>query len=99
MGRHLQFANASTHSGTAQPKCSRCFIVALSVICAASFLLSCKKRSMDIVSRTVITGSVNATAFQGSINATITTGRGGTSTCVFEQLPPRFTPGTIGTHT
>ena len=53
----------------------------------------------DVVSRTRITGSVNQSPVEGTISATFNTGRGGTSTCRFAQLPPRFNPGTFGTHT
>jgi hypothetical protein len=57
-----------------------------------------KRRNIDLVSRSVITGVVNDTAFKGRITAIISTGRGGYSVCEFEQLPVHFTPGTIGTH-
>lgn len=57
-----------------------------------------KQRSVDIVSRSTINGFVNNTAFSGKIIAIISTGRGGYSACAFDQLPPHFTPGTIGTH-
>jgi hypothetical protein len=57
-----------------------------------------QRRSIDIVSRSVITGVVNDAAFKGRVTAIISTGRGGYSVCEFEQLPVQFTPGTIGTH-
>ena len=58
--------------------------------------LGCHRK---IVSRTVIAGTVNGAAFQGRIEATIDTARGGSSTCVFDQLPAGFTPGTLSSHT
>ena len=53
---------------------------------------------VDIVSRSAIRGSINGSPFEGSISATFNTGKGGSSTCEFGQLPPRFTPGTLSTH-
>jgi hypothetical protein len=55
--------------------------------------------SIDVVSRTVISGSINNDAVKGRVSATLNTGRGGSSTCEFEQLPASFTPGTFATHT
>jgi len=72
--------------------------MALSLLGAGAFLPSCK-RGAEIASRTSIAGTDNGSAFQGSITATIRRDSGGISSCTFEQLPPRFTPGTIGTHT
>lgn len=57
------------------------------------------RNNIDVVSRTHITGSVNGSALEGTVSASFNTGRGGQSTCEFPQLPPDFTPGTIGTHT
>lgn len=54
---------------------------------------------MDVVSRSLITGSVNQSPVEGTIVSTIHTGQGGTSTCSFTQLPATFNPGTFGTHT
>ena len=71
--------------------------VMVSLVGVVAILPACR-RKIDIVSRTVTMGSVNGAPFQGSINATINVGRGGTSTCTFDQLPPNFTPGTLGTH-
>ena len=72
-------------------------MLALSLLGMTAFPSACR-RKIDIVSRTVITGSANGAAFQGNVTATINTGRGGQSTCAFDQLPPSFMPGTIGTH-
>jgi hypothetical protein len=74
-------------------------IVALCVLCAGTSLISCRRhRKIEIVSRTVINGVVNNAAFKGTVNATIKVGSGGHSSCTYEQLPPQFNPGTIGTH-
>jgi hypothetical protein len=48
---------------------------------AAAFLVACSLnrdhgRSVDILSRTVITGSVNGSPFEGSVSATFNTGAG-----------------------
>ena len=57
------------------------------------------RKDMDVVSKTVVTGAVNGSAVEGTVNATFNTGRGGRSTCEFVKLPPKFTPGTLSTHT
>jgi hypothetical protein len=80
-----------------QSKRTLCYIVGLSVICLGAFDHACHRKT-DIVSRTVIAGSVNGAAFHGNITATINIGHGGHSSCTFDSLPPTFTPGTIGTH-
>ena len=54
--------------------------------------------SVDIESRTNVTGTINGSAIEGTVTARLNTGRGGASTCRFTKLPPKFTPGTIGTH-
>lgn len=85
------------------PKCSCRLAMAWSLLGMGVVLLACahntRVRRIDVVSRTVISGSINASAVKGRVSATINTGRGGRSTCEFEQLPPSFTPGTLATHT
>ena len=61
------------------------------------FLSGCN-RHIEIVSNTTVSGTVNASAFEGRITATLNTGGGGRSSCEYTQLPPGFTPGTIGTQ-
>lgn len=73
-------------------------ILLLSALCAIGLVACKRQRKIEIISRTVINGSVNNAPFKGSINATINVGRGGHSSCTYDQLPPNFTPGTIGTH-
>jgi len=91
--------NASTQSRKAQSKRLLPAVLALALLWVGTFLPACKRRhSIDILSRTEISGSINNAAFKGSVTATINTGRGGRSACVYEQLPPLFTPGTLGTH-
>ena len=58
-----------------------------------------ERKDKDITSRSTITGLVNGSAVEGKISATFNTGRGGSSTCEFSQLPEGFNPGTFGTHT
>ena len=66
----------------------------LALFGTAVFLSACH-RNVTVVSRTVTTGTVNAASIKGTVTATINIGRGGHSSCTFEQLPPRFTPGTL----
>jgi hypothetical protein len=77
--------------------------IRLSVLGMGVFLLACvhgeRVHNIDIVSRTVISGSINGTAFEGRVSAILNTGRGGRSTCEFARLPPNFTPGTCATQT
>jgi hypothetical protein len=71
----------------------------------AAFLAACsanrdrdRNRGVDILSRTVITGSVNGSPFEGRVSATFNTRRGGSSSCEFARLPEGFTPATVNTH-
>ncbi len=98
MGNNL-LRHRNTSAGLPKARSNRLLRsgMVLSLLGMGAFLPACH-RNIDIVSRTVTTGSVNGVAFKGSVSATINTGRGGRSTCSFEQLPPHFTPGTIGTH-
>ncbi|HSB63972.1 MAG TPA: hypothetical protein VLJ18_07395 [Thermoanaerobaculia bacterium] len=78
------------------------FVLGLSVT-AAAFLVACsldrdQNRGIEILSRTVITGSVNASPFEGQVSATFNTRRGGSSSCEFSKLPTGFTPATVNTH-
>jgi hypothetical protein len=52
----------------------------------------------DIVSRMRVTGTVNGAAVAGTVSASLNTGRGGSSTCDYAQLPSGFNPGTLNTH-
>lgn len=71
----------------------------LCLLCLGTFWGACKRnRNLEIVSRTAVSGSLNNAAFKGTITATINVGHGGHSSCAYEQLPPTFSPGTIGTH-
>jgi hypothetical protein len=88
--------DTSTRFSKARLKCLFSSGLSLAVF-AAGFLLSCH-RNINIVSRTETIGTVNGAVFKNSIVATINVGRGGNSTCTFEQLPPQFTPGTLSTH-
>jgi hypothetical protein len=59
----------------------------------------CERPSdIDIVARTTISGLVNGSAMQGTVLSLFNTGRGGSSSCAFSQLPAGFTPASIGTH-
>jgi hypothetical protein len=65
---------------------------------AGGFLIGCAP-GMEILSRTVLTGSVNSAPVQARVEATITVNQGGRTTCEFSQLPTGFNPATFGTHT
>jgi hypothetical protein len=85
-------------------RANRCLYFVLGLSLTTAFLVACSLnrdhgRSVDILSRTVITGSVNGGPFEGSVSATFNTRRGGSSSCEFAKLPTGFTPGTINTHT
>ena len=94
----LKRSNFSQHAGPRLTGGLAHPAVILTLVGAAAVLTGCN-RTIDIVSRTVTSGTINGAAIRGSINATIHVGRGGTSSCTFDQLPPKFTPATIGTHT
>ena len=55
-------------------------------------------RGVDILSRTTVTGTVNGSPFKGQVSATLNTRRGGSSSCVFDQLPQGFTPASLTTQ-
>lgn len=79
-----------------------CLVFGLSLT-GAAFLAACtanrdRHRGVDILSRTVITGSVNGSPFEGRVSATFNTRRGGSSSCEFDRLPAGFTPATINSH-
>ncbi len=70
------------------------------VIVLISSLAACGRGpSIDITSRSTISGVVNGSKVEGKILAHFNTARGGSSTCNFTQLPEGFNPGTFGTHT
>lgn len=73
-------------------------VMLLSVLGTAGLLMGCARR-MEILSRTEITGTVNASEVQGRVVSTIYIDRGGQSTCEFTRLPMGFNPATFGTHT
>ena len=75
-------------------------VTGFSLVSSAVFMLSCRRpeRNPEIVSRTALTGSVNAGTIDGRIEATINVGQGGHSSCQFDQLPNGFTPATLGTR-
>ena len=75
-----------------------CAARGLMLLAAVGSLLACDRGS-DIASRTTLSGSVNGSVITGRVSSTIDAGRGGRSTCEFDELPPSFTPGTFGTHT
>ncbi len=94
--------DASVRPGKAHAKRWLHWALGLSLT-AGGLLVACSlnrdhDRSVDILSRTVITGSVNASPFEGRVSATFNTRRGGTSSCEFDKLPTSFTPATINTH-
>ena len=75
-----------------------CLVFGLSLT-GAAFLAGCSaNRGVDILSRTVITGSVNGSPFEGRVSATFNTRHGGSSSCEFDRLPAGFTPATINSH-
>lgn len=76
------------------------FVLALSLAGLVTFAIGCKRpaRNMEIVSRTLLTGSVNGSPVIDRVEATINIGRDGHTTCRFDQLPAGFTPATLGTH-
>lgn len=53
---------------------------------------------MDVTAKTAISGIVNGSPIEADVVATFNTGRGGSSTCKFKEMPPRFNPATLGTH-
>jgi hypothetical protein len=68
--------------------------VTVTLLVTVAFLSACH-RNINIISKTVTTGAVNGAAISGNVTATIYVGRGGQSSCTFEQLPPSFTPSTL----
>ena len=71
-------------------------ILGITTACATRDVVRLTDR--DIVSRTRVKGTVNGAAVAGTVSATLNTGRGGSSTCEYPQLPGGFNPGTLNTH-
>ena len=74
-------------------------VFGFSLLAVASLVTCARNRGVDILSLTVITGSLNASPFEGRVSATFNTRRGGSATCEFSKLPTRFTPATLSSHT
>ena len=70
----------------------------LVVLLGTAACVSSSPKSLEVVSRTNITGTINDSAVEGTVFATIDTGAGGSSSCTFPKLPIEFNPATIGTH-
>lgn len=66
-------------------------------------LVACPPRrdvkDIDVTAKTTYSGVVNGKALEVDVVATFNTGRGGSSTCRFKQLPEFFNPATLGTQT
>jgi hypothetical protein len=80
---------------------ARWFCLGLAVILFAG-LIACHRgrdiRDIEVTAKTTISGSVNGSPIAVDVVATFNTGRGGSSTCKFTQLPTGFTPASLGTH-
>ncbi len=85
---------------TRRSKLALRLVVVLSLASLVAFVIGCKRpaRNIEVVSRTELTGTVNASAVNDRVEATINIGRDGHTTCQFDQLPSGFTPATLGTH-
>jgi hypothetical protein len=55
-------------------------------------------QDIDVTAKTTLSGIVNGSPIEADVVATFNTGRGGSSTCKFKEMPPRFNPATLGTH-
>ena len=55
-------------------------------------------RNTDVTAKTTYSGIVNGSPMKVDVLATIDTGRGGSSTCTFVNLPTGFNPAFLGTH-
>lgn len=62
-------------------------------------LAACQRgqQDIDVTAKTTYSGVVNGSPFAAQVSATFNTGRGGTSSCTFAQLPPSFNPASLGT--
>jgi len=70
--------------------------VAASLLGTGGLVVGCA-RHLEILSRTEVRGSVNASAVQVRVVSTIAVDRGGHSSCEYLRLPTGFNPGTLGT--
>ena len=71
-------------------------VLGIATACATKDVVRLSDR--DIVSRMRVKGTVNGAAVAGTVSASLNTGRGGSSTCEYAQLPSGFNPGTLNTH-
>lgn len=71
-------------------------VLGIATACATKDVVRLPDR--DIASRMRVKGTVNGIAVAGTVSASINTGRGGSSTCEYSQLPRGFNPGTLNTH-
>lgn len=64
-------------------------------------ILSCDRQSkpndVEVTSRTRYSGAINGSPISIDVLATINTGRGGRSTCTFNELPSGLNPAVFGT--
>jgi hypothetical protein len=74
----------------------RLLFLGIGMILFASLAACRQDPDIDITAKTTISGIVNGSAMEGKILASFNTGRGGSSSCEFSQLPAGFTPGTFG---
>ena len=72
-------------------------VVTLIASLAVSFVACRTYRtpSVDIISRSMVDGTVNGLPLKATVSANFNTIRGGHSSCTFSQLPTGFTPGTL----
>lgn len=70
--------------------------LAASLLGAGGIVSGCAKHQ-EIVSRTEVGGTVNASAVEVRVVSTIDVNRGGQSSCEYVRLPTGFNPGTLGT--
>jgi hypothetical protein len=71
-------------------------VLGIATACATKDVIRLADR--DIVSRMRVKGTVNGAAVAATVSASLNTGRGGSSTCEYAQLPSGFNPGTLNTH-
>ena len=72
------------------------------VLFASLALAACRQqrniRDIDVTAKTSYSGIVNGSPMKVDVLATINTGRGGSSTCTFINLPTGVNPAALGTH-
>jgi hypothetical protein len=71
------------------------------ILLLASLAPTCRERrdarDIDVASKTTYTGTINGSPIKVDVSATINTGRGGSSSCTFVELPSGFNPAVLGT--